>query len=188
MLANHIAPIFGNPKAMYTDNGSHFVNQLVEKYTEDNGIIHYTGLVSHLLSTRLLEQSVQSMISYLRSQYLEKGIGDWSMDIRERCLYMSTKQVKIYGYTPAELMLGFNPELKHYDVQVPSLPLELEDFTPTTAPRHQLQIFSALCDEKKLLASEAAAYATYNRGHNQQQQRLPEPGDLVIVRNHQIDK
>ena len=58
MLANHIAPIFGNPKTLYTDNGTHFVNQLMEEYTGKNGIIHYTGPVSHPSSTGLLERSV----------------------------------------------------------------------------------------------------------------------------------
>ena len=58
MLANYIAPIFGNPKTLYTDNGTHFVNQLMEEYTGKNGIIHYTGPVSHPSSTGLLERSV----------------------------------------------------------------------------------------------------------------------------------
>ena len=56
------------------------------------------------------------MISYMRARYQEKGTGDSSLDTRDGCFFMNTKQVKIHGYSPAELMLGFNPELKHYDV------------------------------------------------------------------------
>lgn len=41
--------------------------------------------------------------------------------------------------------------------------------------------FMALGNKKKCLASDAAAY-------RERKQRIPEPSDLVLVRNHTIDK
>ncbi|KAM0800520.1 hypothetical protein BDR22DRAFT_821397 [Usnea florida] len=61
-----------------------------------------------------------------------------------------------------------------------------EDFEEGV-PAHQLQIFQALRDENKILASEADSYSHYTQARNQRKQRLPEPGDLVIVRNHAVD-
>lgn len=46
----------------------------------------------------------------------------------------------------------------------------------------------ALRDEKKCLASEAAAYTHYYlKSVRERKQRIPEPGDLVLVRNHAVD-
>ena len=56
-------------------------------------------------------------------------------------------------------------------------------------PAHQIQIFTALRDEKILLASEAAAYSNHLRAskRNERKSAIPSPGDLVIIRNHAVD-
>lgn len=69
---NHISLIFGHSKAMYSDNSLHFVNQKVQDYFRERGIIHFTGLMSHLSSNRLLKQAVQSIMSYLRGKCIKQ--------------------------------------------------------------------------------------------------------------------
>ena len=76
---------------------------------------------------------------------------------------MNTKGVRIHSYTPAQLILGFNPTLLHFDSDI------IEPPDPATVmeeglPDYQIQIYTALRDENKCLASEAAAYASYSRG------------------------
>ncbi len=44
-----------------------------------------------------------------------------------------------------------------------------------------------LRDEKKCLASEAVAYTHYLKGMCGRRQKIPNPGDLVLVRNHAVD-
>lgn len=39
----------------------------------------------------------------------------------------------------------------------------------------------------KCLASEAAAYAHYLKTVRERKQKIPEPGDLFLVRNHAVD-
>ena len=100
---------------------------------------------------------------------------------------MNTKGVRIHSYTPTQLILGFNPTLLHFDSDI------IEPPDPATVmeeglPDHQIQIYTALRDKNKCLASEAAAYTSYSRGRKLRQQRIPEPGDLVVVRNHAVDK
>ncbi len=110
----------------------------------------------------------------------------WSMDIREGVVFANTKSQKIHGYTPAELMLGFSPQMKHFDVEWEPLTeadLEIEDIT-----EHQKQVYMALQDENRYLASEASAYSHYKRGQRERKQRVPKAGVLVLVRNHAVDR
>ena len=183
---NHISPIFGHSKAVYCNNGSHFVNQKVQDYFQEKGVTHFTWQVSHPSSTGLLERAMQSMMSYLRGKCIERAsIEGWSMDIREEVVFANTKSQKIHGYAPAELMLGFSPQMKQFDVEwepPTEADLEIEDTT-----EHQKQIYMALRNENRCLASEASAYSHYRRGQRERRQRVPKAGDLVLVRNHAVD-
>lgn len=89
---NYVSLIFGHSEAMYSDNGSHFVNQKMQDYFLKRGVTHYTGPVSHPSSTRLFERAVQSMMLYLRGRCIKRGLTE-----------------KIYGYAPSKLMIGFGP-------------------------------------------------------------------------------
>ena len=116
MYEHHICPIFGFPRSVYSDNGSHFVNQWVERLFREHGVTHYTGPISHPSSTGLMERAVQAMQSFLRARCLEREEpGAWSLDVRDGVLYINTKTIRIHGYLPAELMLGFEPKLIHFD-------------------------------------------------------------------------
>ena len=184
---NHVSPVFEHFCAVYTDNGSHFVNKLVKKYYRNCGITHYIGPISHLLSTGLLERAVQGLISFLRIKWIEyKTTDTWSLHIQEGVLFANTKDTKIHGYAPAEIILGFTPQLIHFDISAAPIPDRLEAEIEG-APHHQQQIFMALRDEKKCLASEAAAYTHYLKGMRKRRQKIPNPGDLVLVRNHAVN-
>ena len=73
-------------------------------------------------------------------------------------------------------MLGFEPQLFHFDIDSSQIP------TPTDFEEelqaHQLQILMALRDENKALASRAASYSYHSRGRKIRQQRIPQPGDV----------
>ncbi len=186
LFDNHLTPIFGWPWGVYSDNGSHFVNREVRRMFMEHGVSHFTGPISHPASTGLLERAVQEMMTFLSKKCIERGTTDgWSLTVREGALDINTKSVRIHAYTPAQLMLGYEPQLYHFDstpAPVPS-PEEAEE----EVPAHQYQIFTALRDENKRLSSEAASYTHYQRGQKERKQKLPNPGDLVIVRNHSVD-
>ena len=55
MYENHLKPVFGHPAAAYSDNRSHFVNEKVSRYFEERDVTHFTGPISHLSSTDLME-------------------------------------------------------------------------------------------------------------------------------------
>ena len=187
MFENHLSPIFGYPKSVYSDNGSHFVNDELRRVFIDHGVTHFTGPITHPSSTGLLERAVQGIQSYLRTKALERmKIGAWSLDVRDAAFFQNTKTIRLHGYLPAELMLGFEPKLLHFDTDLVRLPQEPEDWAQEL-PAHQHQIYMALRDENKCLASEAASYRHYGSERRKRKARLPEPGDLVLVRHHAID-
>lgn len=128
----------------------------MKNYYRERWVTHYIGPIGHPSSTGLLERAVQKLITYLRTKFIERGTtNDWSLYLREGVHFANTKDTKVHGYAPAEII--FTPQLMHLDVAAAPIPdhfeVEIED-----SPLHQQQIFMALRDEKKCLASEAAAY------------------------------
>lgn len=107
------------------------------------------------------------------------------MDIREGVVFANSKSQKIHGYAPAELMLGFSPQIKHFEVEwepPTEADLEIKDTTD-----HQMDSYMALRDDNQCLASKASAYSHYRRGLRERRQRILKTGDLVLVRNHAVD-
>ncbi len=184
---NHVSLIFGHPRAVYTDNVSYFMNEPVKDYYRNRGIIHYIGPISHPSSKGLLERVVQGLVTFLKTKYIECGTTDaWSLHIREEVLFANTKDARIHDYTPAKIILGFTHQLIHFDISATPIPDRLEAEIKETS-HHQQKIFMTLRDEKKCLASEAAAYTHYLKGLCGKRQKIPNSGDLVLVRYHAVD-
>ncbi len=183
---NHISPIFDQSKAVYSDNRSHYVNQKVQDYFQERRGTHFTRPVSHPSSTRLLERTVQSMMSYLKGRSIDWGSTKaWPMGIGKGVVFVNNKSQKIHGSTPAGLMLGFSPQIKHFDVEWKrpnEANLEIEDTT-----EHQKHIYMVLQDEDRCLASEALVYFYYRREQREKKQWIPKVGDLILVTNHAVD-
>jgi len=192
MFQNHIAPIFGMPATVYSDNGSHFVNKDVRGLFREHGVVHYTGPITSPSSTGLLERAVQEMIGYLRTRSVEKGnTFTWNADVKDGTFFMNTKSVRIHGYSPSELMLGYEPQKLHFDtkliVQPVTEPEGVQRMEIEEAPAHQRQIYLALRNERRQTARELTSYVAYHHSKRNRVQRLPEAGDLVIVRHHAVD-
>lgn len=51
-------------------------------------------------------------------------------------------------------------------------------------PQKKFQVFTALREENRLLASDVASYSQPVHNGGQRKQRLPEPEDLVLVWNN----
>lgn len=104
---NHVSSIFGHFRAVYINNKNYFVNELMNNYYKNCKITHYIRLISHLLSTRLLERLIQGLITFSRIKYIECRTTDaWSFYIQEKVLFSNTKNAKINGYIPAEICLA----------------------------------------------------------------------------------
>ena len=122
-----------------TDHGSHFVNHDMQALMLEHGVSHFTGPVSHPSSTGLLERTVQEMLAQISKKCIERGTtNSWSLSVRDNALNMNTKSTKIHGYSPAQIMLGFEPKHFHFDIEPRLLPDPEQAEQPL--PEHQYQL------------------------------------------------
>lgn len=65
----------------------------------------------------MVERAVQLVALILRKGcYNQPGrLARWSETLREEMPAVNIRLVRVYGYTLAELLLGFNPSAKWYD-------------------------------------------------------------------------
>lgn len=54
-------------------------------------------------------------------------------------------------------------------------------------PHHNYQVFMALGDEQRCLASDAVTYEHYQKSRLASKQRIAKERGLVVVRNHAVD-
>lgn len=108
-MCNHVMPIFGWPKLLYTDNSSHFVNYLCKNIYASRGIMHFAAAISHLSSVGLAEQYVQIIMAVIRKTCISNGdVVNWGLYVQETVIIINTRLIKMHGFIPAELLLGFN--------------------------------------------------------------------------------
>ena len=110
---NFVSPNFRFPYSLYTDNGTHFTGAPANDYFREKGILHYDAPVSHPLSVRLVERTVQLVVSQTRAYVIEQRqyrTDLWGLLAGSTMLAINTRLVKIYGFTLAELMFGYRPK------------------------------------------------------------------------------
>ena len=110
----------------------------------------------------------------------------YSLSVGDNTLNINTESTNVHGYSPAQIMLGFEPKHYHFDIKPVTLPTL--DQAEEPLPEYHYQISSALGDEQRLLSSENASYTYHYHKQTQRKQHIPEAGDLVLVRNHSVGK
>ena len=136
LLTEQIVRCFGWPGSVYTDNGPHFVSGVFASTLRGQFIQHFPAPKSHPSSVGLAERYVQLLMTALRTTIIsQKGAGDtWDRFIPSTVHAINTRTLRVHGYTPSELLLGFNPRL-------PSPPQEL---TPSAHDHTVLSVLAAL--------------------------------------------
>ncbi|SLM34951.1 Ribonuclease H-like domain [Lasallia pustulata] len=187
LFQNQIVPVFGWPEAIYSDNGSHFTGQEINTIFQSHGVTHYTAPVTHPSSVGLIERNVQLVLSQLRARCIAAGTpGSWSRYIPEIALSINTRLIQVHGYSPAELLLGYKPKLAHFNIQPLKLPIWTDEMEAEATRTHGLYV--ALREETRNQATESLAT---HQGKNEAKRAIPlgllSPGDLVLVRDTQLD-
>jgi hypothetical protein len=186
-LCNHLTPTFGWPKAVYSDNGSHFVGKDITNLFRLHGVTHFTAPVTHPSSVGLIERNVQMMMSQIRKRSIESGIDHptWANYVTEATIAMNTRLIRIHGYSPAAILLGFTPTLLHLGM-IPAEPVNEGDLDDL--PAHQYQLAETLQSERRELAMWAlTSHQTKTESKRRQGRYLPKQGDLVLVRDKVLD-
>jgi hypothetical protein len=113
-LKEDIVQIFGWPLAFYHDNGSHFAKGVLPEVLSERGIKQMLAPVSHPASVGLSEAFVKIVLSGLRGhvQGSTENLFIFDKFLPQVCNSANTRWIKTHGFTPAELMYGFNPRVE----------------------------------------------------------------------------
>jgi len=111
-LLSAVIPIVGWPMSVYTDNGSHFTGALITKMWSDQGVLHFPSAISHPQSVGLSERYVQMLVGRICLSCINQGSAAcWGQEIRNAVLSINTRCIRVHGFTPAEILLAFNPAI-----------------------------------------------------------------------------
>ena len=192
-LLDHIVPVVGWPLTVYTDNGSHFTGSAITQMWREHGVIHFPSAISHPQSVGLSERYVQMLVGRIRLNCISLGSSrDWGLEIRKAVLSINTRCVKIHGYTPAEILLGFNPSTTRksesgledwlkkdllLDGDIIGLSeVGIEALVDRRDERGRLAVQKLGRAQDQILPRKTAGY------------REPKVGDLVLLRDFQLAK
>ena len=190
VLLDHVFPTVGWPVTVYSDNGSHFTGNTISQMWKDHGVLHFASAISHPQSVGLSERYVQMLMGRIRLACLSLGSSRyWSREIRNAVLAINTRCIRIHGYMPAEILLGFNPSSTRkadagFD-QWAKQTVALDEPENADQPnKHHLHSYIDSREERGLQAGEHLArkqdsvIPRRTAGY-----RKPKGGDLVLVRH-----
>ena len=137
-LRSNIFSRFGTPRALITDNGTHFCNKVIDKVLQKYGVRHRTALAYHPQSNGQAEVSNRE-IKYILEKTVNSSKKDWSKKIDDALWAYRTTFKTPLGMSPFRLVYG----------KACHLPMELEHRAYWAT--RQLNMDSTLAGEKRLL-------------------------------------
>jgi len=118
-LVANIARTFGLPRSVYTDNATYFVNGAFPNFLASRGVQQFPAPKTHTLSVGLLKRYIQLVLYGTRRIVVGGGnIQGWSVYLNQVVHSMNTWKVRVHGYSPAELLFGYNLVIHHHDFTV----------------------------------------------------------------------
>jgi transposase InsO family protein len=107
-----VVKIFGGPRAVYPDNGTHFTGSVFPAELKQIGVKHFYAPIRHPSSVGLAERYVQVVLKGLWAALLDdqQFILYWDLFVGQVTWIANTRTTEVHGFTPAELHFGFVPE------------------------------------------------------------------------------
>ena len=191
MLLDTIAPIFGWPKTIFCDNGSHFVGKEVRKLLDTFRVKMINAPITHPSSVGLLERYVRMIVGRIRLQCIAKGSTDnWGLHISPAVIDINTRQVRIHRFSPAEILLGYIPVASQNE------PKTGRGWLASAAPideilgcdTNQFKYFTMARNEHREHAN-TQLWQSQDKKESKHKPKWegPREGDLVLVRDRALD-
>ena len=109
-VERRIVAIFGWPRACYNDNGSHFHGKFEEALKKQK-VTQTFAPITWPSSVGLAERYVRLILTVFRTVLQDhySYIFEWDTFLQAVLNSINSRFIKVFGYSPAELMIGFNP-------------------------------------------------------------------------------
>ena len=134
-IVDRVVPVMGWPKSVYSDNGTHFTGSAIRKMWTDHGVLLFTAPVSHPQSVGLSERYVQMTMGRIRLKSIAMGSSrNWGLLLKDAVIDINTRCVRIHGFTPSEILLGFNQVTSRNPVVSGELDQQAESGNWTSGP------------------------------------------------------
>ena len=104
-LRSNIFSRFRTPRALITDNGTHFCNKVIDKVFQKYGVRHRTSLAYHPQSNGQAEVSNRE-IKYILEKTVNSSRKDWSQKIDDALWAYRTAFKTPLGMSPFKLVYG----------------------------------------------------------------------------------
>lgn len=203
-----ISNIFGWPLALYVDNGSHFVKGELPKLLQETGTLLFTAPISNPRSVGLSERYVQMVLAGLRVRVAANSINPtndvtamekWEDHLEYVVQAINTRILRIHGFTPSQLLFGFNARFHPLDQMVVEelrttrlksqieegggMPISLNDVQEFDLRLAQVEEARELTRERVLCHLEDQELSAVLPRY-----AAPQVGDLVLRRRVNVDK
>ncbi|KAL1879139.1 hypothetical protein VTK73DRAFT_7258 [Phialemonium thermophilum] len=106
------SPVMGWPRQTYSDNGSHFKNEILERVMRHHGTRMTFGPVSHPSSTGLPERYVRLMKHQMTRWAVERlgsKLEEWPTYVGQFVNNINSRFVISLRMSPSQLFLGYQP-------------------------------------------------------------------------------
>lgn len=190
MWVSRLSPMLGWPTVLYCDNASYFTGLETRALLQSHGTQLITAPITHPASVGLVERTVQMIGGQLRKWVLARGaryMTHWASGLTPATININTRLMKIHGFSPAELMLGFNPVWNRTEfTQGGNEPFH-EDNIGLVPGEHWAFLWEFRDEQRERMILSVV------EAHNRTKTRSgrytrPQEGDLVLVRRFQLDK
>lgn len=182
---------FGAPRAVYSDNGSPF-KLWVSDYLRRLGVKQLFSSPGHPQSVGLAERSVQLVKRGLVKAVAEEPrfATNWAGLLPAITHDINTRCMRLKGFTPAELLLGYtlrfvsNEGEVDHDIKVQVLEMAV---TNDLALLEAMNVGQRLARLDELREAYTEARKASNKQRSLEEDGTPRSGDLVLLRRYNLD-
>ncbi|GAB1865913.1 Gypsy retrotransposon integrase-like protein 1 [Camponotus japonicus] len=158
-FTNELVCIFGAPKAILTDQGSHFLNSLMQNIARKFKIKHYKTTAYRPQANGSVERSHQVLWEYLK-QFVNKN-SEWDKCLKLASLSYNTSVHEGTQYTPHELVFGKS-------ARVPTSDPAIADLTNESYAEYLTTLFNKIKDaqataRENLISAKEESKKYYDR-------------------------